>query len=1012
MSFLATFIGIDKHLDPAIRDLTGARRDATAMHALFLDSIPHCQARLLTDQQATHERVDTALRETLLAATADDVVVLFFAGHGTRDHRLVTHNTTVASLSDTTIPMERIADLFRSSKARAILCVLDCCFSGAAPARVLESSPLVRDPTDPLAHLAGEGRVLISASALDQPAYEHPATSHGLLTSSLIDAFLELSEPTSILAVMEKAMNILRARANGMGVSQTPVLFGSVTGGLSLPLIRPGTAFYAAFPERKGVRVGPDIHGLRPFGLSDPILDAWAQRYPKGLNELQLEAINDSRILDGESLLVIAPTSSGKTFIGEMAAAKALIEGRKTVFLMPYPALVNEKYEQFSGLYGEALSMRVVRCTGDYLDQTDPFVRGRYDLALLTYEMFLRLIVTNPACLYQIGLVVVDEAQFITDPTRGITVELLLTYLLAAREKGLAPQLIALSAVIGDMNKFHTWLRLNTLISAVRPVPLIEGVLGRDGAFRAIDPDGTERREQLLEPGSVRVRKEKPSAQDILVPLTRALVHAGEKVIIFRNMRGPARGCANYLADELGLTPATDALALLPGLDLTSASNALRTSLNGGVAFHTSDLTREERLVIEQVFREPKSKVRVLVATTTVAAGINTPASTVILAEQEFVGDDGRPFTVAEYKNMAGRAGRLGFQEKGKSIILADNIYDADALFARYVAGKLESLSSSFSPEHLDTWLLRLLAQVPSVPKSEVARLLANTYGGFLLSASDPDWHQRLTRSVERIVQEMLTLKIVEEERGTVRLTLLGRACASSPLSFGSSLRLVEMVNAVPSARLRPETLLALIQVLDESSGGYTPMMRRGRGESSRPQEAAQRYGGDVASLLQRHAKDMFDYQARCKRAALLWDWVRGAPLEEIEKLYSATPYQGRIGHGDVRKFADNARSILRSAFDIVTLIRVERSVDEERLADLLKQLEVGLPQECLGLLRLPIQLARGEHLAFLRAHVTTPEALWQMSSEELERIVGPSAARLLEKHRPKPAQGRAATPS
>jgi replicative superfamily II helicase len=62
----------------------------------------------------------------------------------------------------------------------------------------------------------------------------------------------------------------------------------------------------------------------------------------------------------------------------------------------------------------------------------------------------------------------------------------------------------------------------------------------------------------------------------------------------------------------------------------------------------------------------------VLAATTTVAAGINTPASTVILAENEFVGEEGRPFTVAEYKNMAGRAGRLGFNEKGKSMIYAE----------------------------------------------------------------------------------------------------------------------------------------------------------------------------------------------------------------------------------------------------------------------------------------------------------------------------------------------------
>src|SRR5206468_9752020 len=115
-----------------------------------------------------------------------------------------------------------------------------------------------------------------------------------------------------------------------------------------------------------------------------------------------------------------------------------------------------------------------------------------------------------------------------------------------------------------------------------------------------------------------------------------------------------------------------------------------------GTAFHNTNLIREEREVVERTFRDPAGGIRVLAATTTVAAGINTPASTVILAEQEFIGEDGRPFTVAEYKNMAGRAGRLGFREQGKSIILADTGYEREQLFAKYVKGTTEPLRSSF----------------------------------------------------------------------------------------------------------------------------------------------------------------------------------------------------------------------------------------------------------------------------------------------------------------------------
>ena len=139
-----------------------------------------------------------------------------------------------------------------------------------------------------------------------------------------------------------------------------------------------------------------------------------------------------------------------------------------------------------------------------------------------------------------------------------------------------------------------------------------------------------------------------------------------EKVIVFRNMRGPAEGCAEYLSKELGLPAVTDALEALPAHDVSGSSERLRNCFMGGTAFHNTNLGPEERAIVETYFRNPAGGIEALAATTTLAAGINTPASTVVLAENEFVGEDGRPFTVAEYKNMIGRAGRLGFNEKGK----------------------------------------------------------------------------------------------------------------------------------------------------------------------------------------------------------------------------------------------------------------------------------------------------------------------------------------------------------
>lgn len=931
-----------------------------------------------------------------------------FSGHGTHDHRLVAHDTVVVDLGSSTIPMQELAARFKASRARAVVCVLDCCFSGGAPARVLEHSPIPRDIGFSLESIAGKGRVLIAASAVDEPAYELPGTRHGLLTKALLDSLQEAERPTGLAALMDRVMERVRAEAGRIGVEQTPVLFGHIEGGLSLPVLRPGSRYKAAFPEFRGHRVNADIAELASFGLPQPVLTEWADRFRGGLNDLQLRAVNDNRVLDGDSLLVVAPTSSGKTFIGEMAATRAVVDGRKAVFLLPYRALVNEKYDQFSALYGERLGMRVVRCTGDYRDQADAFIRGRYDLAVLTYEMFLNLAIGNPSLLNRIGLVVLDEAQFVTDPGRGIAVELLLTYLIAARERGITPQMVALSAVIGDINDFDSWLGCDRLITHQRPVKLVEGVLDRSGIYMYLAEDGEAREEPLLPVWAIRQRRDKPSAQDMIVPLVRKLLadDVKAKVIVFRNQRGAAQGAANYLAQDLGLPPASDVLERLPEGDPSGASNALRSCLRGGVAFHTADLTRDERLAVERAFRDPDGGVRALVATTTVAAGINTPASAVLLAEQQFLGEDNRPFTVAEYKNMAGRAGRLGFNEEGRSIILADNAYARHDLFGRYVMGQLEPFRSSFDPADLDTWLVRLLAQLDRVPRADIARLLANTYGGYLASRDDPAWRERIADRLESLLARMEALGLLEREGLDVRLTLLGRACGASNLSLGSALRLVELLHSLGVGDLDGRALIALVQVLPEADAAYTPLMKRGVAENVRPREAAARYGHGTVRLLQRYAGDNFAYLARCKRAAILWDWIEGIPMEEIERRYSPNPYQGAVGSGDVRRFADNTRFHLRSAHQIATILLIEHGPTEESVEKLLRQLEVGVPAEALGLLDLPIPLERGEYLALFRSGAKTPSDVWSMPQNEIARIFGPSRSRQLQDVRPRTTSG------
>jgi helicase len=999
MEIKAVFIGINKHVDATIPELGGARRDAMALWALFTDTVDGLAARLLVDETATHAEASLAILGMLSGAQEDDVLVITFAGHGSPDGNLVLYDTNAADLAGTALSMVALADAFKATRARTVLCVLDCCFSGQAPARVLETIAHPRNAFA-LTGIYGEGRILLAACATNESAWEQPGTGHGLLTHAVIEAMTNAGVTSvSFPEVAGEIIRLARVEGERMSVTQTPVFLGTVQGGLTFPILKRGDNFAAAFPALPIEQMSGSFAEFSAHGFPPEIVDQWTTHFPQGLNALQLKAVNECGVLGGKSLLVVAPTSSGKTMIGELAAIQAVIAGKKAAFLLPYRALVNEKFEDFSSRYGAA-GLRVVRCSGDAADGIAPALAGRYDLGFFTYELFLNLALGSPRLLNQLGLVVLDEGQFITDPNRGITVELIFALLLRARQRGINPQLLILSAVIGNLNHFDRWLNIPLLVSRDRPVPLIEGVLDRRGTFQFVDQDGATKTEALLLAHSIVQRRDKPSSQDVIVPLARKLVAQGEKLLIFRNMRGPAQGCAKYLSKELGLEAAATVLDTLPTQDLTGASQDLRECLAGGTAFHNTNLLRAEREAIEKGYRSPSGGIHILAATTTLAAGINTPASTVVLAENEFVGEDGRSFTVAEYKNMAGRAGRLGYSEIGKAIILADTAMERARLFQKYVLGVPEDVKSSFQHRDLPTWTLRLLSQVRGVRATEVPGLLVNTFGGYSASRVNPQWIGMVEYEVTTLIGRLLQAGLAEHEGDLIQLTLLGHACGASSLSFESSLRLVELMKQLSVVGMPPIHVLAMIQVLDELDAIYTPILKRGRSESVRASDMVQRYGQPVARVLQRYCQDEFVFWCRCKRAGLLHDWIEGTPVDVLEKRYSTTPFQGAVGYGDIIRIADGTRYHLRSAHQILSTLFPEQPDFLKDLDEVLQRLELGLPSSALPLLKLPVSLTRGQYLALMNIGVATPEGVHALGDKRLQDCIGAVAASLLRQSR------------
>lgn len=190
------------------------------------------------------------------------------------------------------------------------------------------------------------------------------------------------------------------------------------------------------------------------------------------LNPVQEKSIK-AGLLDNKSLLVCAPTASGKTLVASMAIANTLGKGPvngKALYLVPLKALANEKFKEFQELLKET-GYRVTFSTGD-MDSASPYL-ANYDLVILTTEKLDSLIRHKVAWLSDVKLVVIDEIHLLNDPSRGPTLEVIITLL----KKLISPQLIGLSATIGNPQALADWLGAELVLDDWRPVELKQGIV-------------------------------------------------------------------------------------------------------------------------------------------------------------------------------------------------------------------------------------------------------------------------------------------------------------------------------------------------------------------------------------------------------------------------------------------------------------------------------------------------------------------------------------------------------
>jgi ATP-dependent RNA helicase HelY len=474
----------------------------------------------------------------------------------------------------------------------------------------------------------------------------------------------------------------------------------------------------------------------------------------------------------GESVLVSAPTGSGKTLIADYAAACALEWGGKAFYTTPIKALSNQKFAELAARYGED---RVGLLTGDISHQPHA------PIVVMTTEVLRNMLFARSAILDGLEVVVLDEVHYLQDPYRGSVWE----EVLVLSPPGIT--FVSLSATVNNAADFGAWLTsvrgpTRVVVETHRPVKLHHHFAvaerGREGltVFPLLrdgkpNPDGVAMDERRRR--NPRHRARSPRRTEVVEYLADAGMLPAITFIFSRAACDDAtRQC---LQDGVRLTTPEEKLRIR---ELTEASverlddDDLRTlgygpwsaALEAGIAPHHAGLVPAFRQAVERCFSE--GLLKVVFATETLALGINMPARTVVVERfAKFRGSDTSALTSGEYQQLTGRAGRRGIDTVGHALVLW-SMATPFRLVAETALAPPPDLVSSFHPTYnLAVNLVRRWS------REEAHGLLGASYGQW----QAPEGSVSLAAQLDRRLA-------ILEKRGFVegwRLTETGMVLAS-----------------------------------------------------------------------------------------------------------------------------------------------------------------------------------------------------------------------------------------
>ena len=653
---------------------------------------------------------------------------------------------------------------------------------------------------------------------------------------------------------------------------------------------------------------------IEKLDLPESAIDFLKSQGYKKLYPPQEDSVK-SGLLNGKSVLVSAPTASGKTLIAMLSMMSYISKNKgKIIYLSPLRALAAEKFSEFKKLEKVALGnkIKVGISTGDFENIEKNLEKN--NILILTNEKMDSIIRHGAEWIDEIGLVIADEVHLIGDENRGATLEMILTQLKLLETK---PQIIGLSATITNSDEIANWLGCNLIKNDWRPVPLAEGVC--DGGEITMSDGKTFEVER--------------SIRGTPIDLGVQSVKDGGQSLVFAETRTRSKSLATKAADAISQILAKKELTqlektskkILSENEHTELVKTLAILVKKGVAFHHAGLNQNCRETIETEFRN--GTIKLLSSTPTLAAGVNLPARRVVISNvnryNAKVGAN-RPISILEYKQLCGRAGRPQYDKFGESIIVGNG--NTEDLIDYYINGEPEPIISKITDDKsLRTHILSVVVTHPGIKKEEILEFFLETLGG--LQSRKPTIKFAIDISLRFLSSEYLLVKKGERYAATE----FGKKTSMLYIDPLTATYFRDAVENVSQDRKHPFGFLHLISNCEEFFPKFS--LRKKDYESA-------------SLMIENHSSELLEpiSEYDCSRSLLaLQAWI----TESTE--LSLSDSLG-IESGDMHRMTETANWLSYCLREISK--HVERADLLEELGDLRRRIVYGIREELLDLVR------------------------------------------------------------